>query len=347
MFLTSGCWFYYWLNHYIVFNFEKIYFLNMKKTYLIAVIFFGILSRNYAQVNLNFGLIAQYYFTDESLDDTGPNVLNLINNNGATPASDRFGIPSNAYLFDGIDDYLSTSNNSVLTLGYGATISMWVNLNDVTSNQKLIGKLTTPPISTDGGYLIGVENGQFKIETWVVGSVPYSLTAGNIAVNQWTHVAVTFQSTNYLTLYLNGQAIDSVMVSDALEANSNDLIIGAAPWDQAYFHTDGTIDDIRIYNREINTAEMNALYSEVVTGNGLLENNNCSYFNNNGVYTINTSDKHKISSIQLSDASGKVLEFQKLNHVQSQQLDLTQFAKGIYFAQLITDKGLITLKLTN
>lgn len=319
----------------------------MKKNYLLIIIFLGVLSQAKAQVNLNFGLIAQYYFTDESLDDTGPNVLNLINNNGATPTADRFGIQNNAYLFDGFNDYLSTSNNSVLTLGYGATISMWLNLNDVNSNQKLIGKLTTPPISTDGGYLIGVENGQFKIETWIVGSVPYSLTAGNISVNQWTHVAVTFQSTNYLTLYLNGQAIDSVMVPDALEANSNDLIIGAAPWDQAYFHTDGTIDDIRIYNREINTAEINALYSEVLTGNNQLKSNDISFYNNNGIYTINSTQKQKISSMLLTDASGKVLEFQQLNNVQTQQIDLTNFAKGIYFAQICTDNGTVALKLTN
>jgi hypothetical protein len=235
-----------------------------------------------AQVNLNFGLIAQYNFTDQSLDDAGQYFLNLINNNGAIPTADRFGIPDNAYQFDGIDDYLSTSNDPVLTLGYGATISLWVKLNDVIANQKLIGKLTTPPITFDGGYLVGVENGQFKIETWVVGSVPYSLTAGSISANQWTHVAVTFQSTNYVTLHVNGQAIDSVLVSDALEANGNDLIIGAAPWDQAYFLTDGAIDDIRLYNRKINSAELNAIYTEVVTNQKEILTDEYSYYYNNG-----------------------------------------------------------------
>jgi hypothetical protein len=237
----------------------------MKKIYIILGLVIVSLNNLNAQVNLNLGLIAKHNFTDESLLDLGPNAIDLINNNGASPTDDRFGNPNSAYSFDGVDDYLSASNDPVLTLGFGATISLWVKLNDVSANQKLIGKLTTPPLSTDGGYLIGVENGQVMVETWVLGSVYYSLTAGSISANQWTHIAVTFQSTNYVTLHIDGQAIDSVQVSDALEANTNDLIIGAAPWDPSFFKTNGVIDDIRLYNRKVNNAELNAIYSATVS----------------------------------------------------------------------------------
>jgi hypothetical protein len=300
-----------------------------------------------AQVNLNFGLIAQYNFTDESLDDSGPNFLNLINNNGATPAADRFGNANYAYQFDGIDDYLSASNDPIFTLGFGATISMWVNLNDVTTNQKLIGKLSTPPITTDGGYLIGVENGQFKIETWVVGSTAYSLTAGNIVPNQWTHIAVTFQSTNFITLHVDGQPVDSIMVPDALEANSNDLIIGAAPWDPTFFKTEGLIDDIRIYNRKVNNAELNAIFTEVVTANKTLKQNEYSFYNNNGVYTINSVNAQKIKSIVVFDLNGKVANNQSLNNTTTASINLTNFPKGIYYANIISNDGVKTIKLVN
>jgi hypothetical protein len=319
----------------------------MLKNYLILILSVGFLNQSLAQVNLNFGLIAQYNFTDQSLDDAGQYFLNLINNNGAIPTADRFGIPDNAYQFDGIDDYLSTSNDPVLTLGYGATISLWVKLNDVIANQKLIGKLTTPPITFDGGYLVGVENGQFKIETWVVGSVPYSLTAGSISANQWTHVAVTFQSTNYVTLHVNGQAIDSVLVSDALEANGNDLIIGAAPWDQAYFLTDGAIDDIRLYNRKINSAELNAIYTEVVTNQKEILTDDYSYYYNNGFYTINASNNQKISAIVVRDAGGRIVKTQNSNQSQSENIAISDLSKGVYFASVYSNAGVKTLKLLN
>ena len=300
-----------------------------------------------AQVNLNLGLIAQYNFTNESLDDAGPNFINLINNNGATSVADRFGNPNGAYSFDGIDDYFSASNDPTLTLGFGATIALWVNLNDVTANQKLIGKLTTPPITFDGGYLIGVENGQISVETWVVGSTAYSFTAGNIVANQWTHIAVTFQSTIYVVLNINGQAIDSIAVPDALEANTNDLIIGAAPWDPSYFKTNGVIDDIRLYNRKVNNAELNAIYNEVITNTSQLNFDEMTIANNAGLYTINAGSKQNISKIILSDLSGAIsLEIQG-NHSKNEQVDLTNYPKGIYFATVYTGVGQRTFKLIN
>jgi hypothetical protein len=319
----------------------------MKKIYIILGLVIVTLNNLNAQVNLNLGLIAKHNFTDESLLDSGPNAIDLINNNGASPTDDRFGNPNSAYSFDGVDDYLSASNDPVLTLGFGATISLWVKLNDVSVNQKLIGKLTTPPLSTDGGYLIGVENGQVMVETWVLGSVYYSLTAGSITANQWTHIAVTFQSTNYVTLHIDGQAIDSVQVSDALEANTNDLIIGAAPWDPSLFKSNGVIDDIRLYNRKVNNAELNAIYSEVVTGNNELAMNEITITNHAGIVQFNAAHQQKISRITVSDVSGRLVLNEPINSTFQQQIDLTTFPKGIYLATVQTNSGEKTFKILN
>jgi hypothetical protein len=319
----------------------------MKKIYIILGLVIVSLNNLNAQVNLNLGLIAKHNFTDESLLDLGPNAIDLINNNGASPTDDRFGNPNSAYSFDGVDDYLSASNDPVLTLGFGATISLWVKLNDVSANQKLIGKLTTPPLSTDGGYLIGVENGQVMVETWVLGSVYYSLTAVSISANQWTHIAVTFQSTNYVTLHIDGQAIDSVQVSDALEANTNDLIIGAAPWDPSFFKTNGVIDDIRLYNRKVNNAELNAIYSEVVTGNNELAMNEITITNHAGIVQFNAAHQQNISRITVSDVSGRLVLNEPINSSFQQQIDLTTFPKGIYLATVQTNSGEKTFKILN
>jgi len=300
-----------------------------------------------AQINLNFGLIAQYNFTDMSVDDTGPNFLNLINNNGANAISDRFGNANSAYQLDGIDDYFSASNDPILTLGNGATISMWVNLNDVTANQKLIGKLSTPPITLDGGYLIGVENGQVHLETWDVGSVAYGFTAGTLIANQWMHIAVTYQFQSYSVLYINNVAVDSVFAPDGIGANTGDLIIGAAPWDPNYFKTNGTIDDIRIYNRKVNNSELNAIYTEVVTGQAKLSNNEVTLYNNAGDYIINAGTQQKINQITIADLSGRVSNNNVLNNVQTAQIDLKNYPKGIYITTVYTSNGIKTFKLTN
>jgi hypothetical protein len=317
----------------------------MKKIYiLLSFVLLGYSNTN-AQVNLNLGLIAHYNFTGQSLLDLGPNFITLFNNNNATPVPDRFGNPDGAYSFDGFDDYLSAANDPILTLGYGATISLWVNLNNVTNNQKLIGKLTTPPITTDGGYLIGIENGEISVETWVIGSATYTLTAGNIVANQWTHIAVTFQSTNYVTLNINAVAIDSVYVPDALDANSNDLIIGAAPWDPNYFKTNGIIDDIRLYNRKINNAELNAIYNEVITSNKNLVNNEITIGRNGSIYTINGGSQKQINKITLTDLSGRIVYNEIVNNTQSNQLDLSNLTKGVYLATVHTNSGEKSFKI--
>jgi hypothetical protein len=300
-----------------------------------------------AQINLNLGLITQHNFTDESLIDLGPNFITLINNNGTTSVDDRFGNPNCAYSFDGFNDYLSASHDPILTLGYGATIALWVKLNDVTANQKLIGKLTTPPITTDGGYLIGVENGEISVETWIVGSATYSLTAGNIVANQWTHIAVTFQSTNYITLNINGQAVDSISVPDALEANTNDLIIGSAPWDPSYFKTNGVIDDIRIYNRKINNAELNAIYTEVITSNRELYKNDITIGRNGSGYTVKGDYQNQMSRIILTDLSGRIISDEIINNSQSEQIDLSNLSRGVYLATVHSNYGEKTFKLIN
>ena len=319
----------------------------MKKSYIFIILIFVTLSNLNAQVNLGLGLIAKYNFTDASLDDLGPNFMYLLNNNGATPVTDRFGNANCAFQFDGFDDYLSASNDPNLTLGMGATISLWVKLNDVTTNQKLIGKLTTPPLSIDGGYLIGIENGQVAIETWVLGSVYYSLTAGNVIANQWTNIAVTFESTNYATLYIDGQAIDSVQVSDALEANTNDLIIGAAPWDPSFFKTNGIIDDIRMYNRKLNNAEINALYAEIVTGQNEQIKNEMTLSNNGVFYSVNAASNQKINGIVLTDISGKTIFNKTVNNTLNEQINLSPYSKGIYLVTVHSNTGLKTFKVTN
>jgi hypothetical protein len=326
----------------------------MKNKYKIVIFFLFAACFVQAQVNLTMGLVAQYDFTNQSLTDLGPNFLDLTNSNGATPVADRFGNPDFAYQFDGIDDFMSTPYNPVLSLGFGATISMWVNLSDVTPNQVLLGNMSTPPFGQDGGYLISVVNGQVVFDAWVGSIAPtlqYTLTAGNVAPNQWTNIAVTFMSAqpnNYIVLHQDGQVIDSTFVSDQLGTNTNDLVIGAATWSTDTLLTNGMIDDIKIYNRRINNEEITAIFNEVVTGVNHLEPNRITYFNNyNGSFTVNTKSEQRINQILVTDACGRLIQQLRSFGTQSEIIDLSNAAKGIYYAVIQTNTGTEIIKLVN
>jgi len=340
------------LNSILLVNLRK--FFQMKNKYKIVIFFLFVASFAQAQVNLTMGLVAQYDFTNQSLADLGPNFLDLTNSNGATPVADRFGNPDFAYQFDGIDDFMSTPYNPVLSLGFGATISLWVNLSDVTPNQVLLGNMSAPPFGQDGGYLISVVNGQVVFDAWVGSIAPtlqYTLTAGNVQPNQWTNIAVTFMSAqpnNYIVLHQDGQVIDSTFVSDLLGTNTNDLVIGAATWATDTLLANGMIDDIKIYNRRINSEEITAIFNELVTGAKHLELNRLTYFNNyNGSFTVNTKSEQHINQILVTDACGRLIQQLRSFGTQSEIIDLSNAAKGIYYAVIQTNTGTETIKLVN
>ena len=83
-------------------------------------------------------------------------------------------------------------------------------------------------------------------------------STGNITFNAWNFVvSVYINATQELTNYVNGVQISSGTAGDITSAIAFEYGKGlSAP---EYF--DGTIDDVRIYNRALSAAEIQALYN--------------------------------------------------------------------------------------
>ncbi len=63
--------------------------------------------------NVNDGLVAFYPFNGNALDESGNGNHGTVS--GSVLTEDRFGKPNNAFLFDGVDDYIEVANtNGVL-----------------------------------------------------------------------------------------------------------------------------------------------------------------------------------------------------------------------------------------
>jgi Concanavalin A-like lectin/glucanases superfamily len=74
-----------------------------------------------------------------------------------------------------------------------------------------------------------------------------------LALNTWTHLAVTYDGST-LRLYVNGTQVSSKAVTGAMPAGTQPLRIGGnAIWGE-YFA--GLIDEVRIYNRALSSAEI-------------------------------------------------------------------------------------------
>src|SRR5215475_7065552 len=121
----------------------------MKLTLSICCLFFSFFA--IGQVNLSQGLLAYYPFNGNANDASG-------NNNHGTPmngvqlTTDRFGNANSAYLFDGVDDYITIPNSASLNPTNAMSVALYFNPAQH-ALQTLIGKI---------GYSAGIAT-QFQV----------------------------------------------------------------------------------------------------------------------------------------------------------------------------------------
>ncbi len=149
--------------------------------------------------------------------------------------------------FDGSGDYVDCGNAASLDI-YGAdaqvTIALWVNTPNVS---QVHGSLVTKGEWSEG-YSLLIKGEPRKL--WAADS-DTTLSAEPLTNNEWYHVAVTTDGpTGEVKFYINGQ-LSGVRNKNTTGIGQTDIPIsiareqyGAGRW---YFN--GTIDDVRIYNR--------------------------------------------------------------------------------------------------
>ncbi len=215
------------------------------------------------------GLIAYYPFNGNANDESGNN--HHGSNFGATLTTDRFGQQNSAYQFDGIDDYIKVSNNSLLK-NNNFSYSWWVNVKSLPaygagSNMLEIGSICS---TVKYGQVISLNN------NYVDDSHGWVVTSGNIDgtrvfytgndvlpnLNEWYHLTLIRDNVS-VKLYVNDHLIFSQKTdgAEAFFTSPLDFYIGSRCGAELHFFN-GIIDDIRIYNRALTKEEINTLYAE-------------------------------------------------------------------------------------
>ena len=157
--------------------------------------------------------------------------------------------------FDGVNDYLNLSNNSIFNLGTSFTISGWFNF----AASKYQGLISFDSSSTRGWFLYQISN-DIKLYD---GSNAYTLKSSYTTTNQWDSFIVTYDGTD-LVFYINGVQESTQAVSINLQTNGNDGQIGN---NQAgtgrYF--DGKIDELAIWNTALTSTQIQSIYNATST----------------------------------------------------------------------------------
>jgi hypothetical protein len=198
------------------------------------------------------GLVAAYNFNEGSgttlTDRTGLGRTGTIS--GATwSAAGRFG---GALSFDGVDDIVTVADHNSLDFTTGMTIEAWVRPSTLADYRTVVMKNSTNSLV----YALMAAD-------WASRPMAYISTTGNedvsgptpLGLNVWTHVALTFDGAT-LRLYVGGVPVAALAVSGSIAVSSGPLTIGGNTLD--FGHFSGLIDDIRIYNRALSQAEIQA-----------------------------------------------------------------------------------------
>jgi len=222
-----------------------------------------------------------FYASMDSLYDQSNNSNSFSGYNGVT-----YDATEDAYDFDGTDDYVIS--NSFNQLSNTATISAWINLDTLSSNQFFFSQGYNP---SEIGRVIGYITTAGKLAFGKNGGGTSVLSSGSIGTNSWHMVTISRNDSN-ASVYIDGTFEGSE--NDWTGNTANDpLIVGAISETSDY--TDGSISNYVIYNRTLSSTEVSDLYAEGRTYSPyatLIQN-----------FTISARDSATLNNIQIFNAT--------------------------------------------
>ncbi|MFH1161814.1 MAG: LamG-like jellyroll fold domain-containing protein [Candidatus Jorgensenbacteria bacterium] len=214
--------------------------------------------------------------TSGTLYDTSGHGNNGTQSGGVTYGAT--GKVGNALSFDGVDDYVSTILSPPSTVP--VSVLLWIYPTDNTVSHCVVSRPPAgwfplygvcPYLSTNEVY--NYTNGLYGLYLQTTESYGAAMrVTSNVSPpnNTWSQVGFTYDGSSF-TLFYNGQATGKTLwcKTGGCNENQNYLSISGSQthslgkandaWKSNLFQ--GSIDDIRIYNRALSAAEISAIYS--------------------------------------------------------------------------------------
>jgi chitodextrinase len=207
-------------------------------------------------------LVASYSLNGNGTDDSQFS-NDAILAAGATAVANRHGWASNAIFGH------ATADNSAALQSDFTTISFWAKPNSIPASGEVY-------LLSNGGWqerwkISMPSHGKPVFTTHAGGNCCSDMDSGTpLTVGTWTHIVMVHDGTSDI-IYYNGVKVNEKTVTGTLDKTKYPLGMGWDPIDQSG-DFDGALDDIQIYNRALNAAEISALYTAqnpapVVAGN--------------------------------------------------------------------------------
>lgn len=215
-------------------------------------------------------LVAHYLFNGNARDTSGYGNHGTPLN-GAALSIDRFGQPNNSYHFDGVDDYIAVPDAPSLDISGSVTLCAWIKSDtcpQTSDGDQIVGKGTHLNENYEIGFF-GEPSVNLLFLCWIDGS-PHVPAVNNWLTPQkvgvWKYLSSVYNNTNgTVRFYEDGDLIlECTGLPNHLTPNDDEFQIGAN-YDYSgtyYDYFKGSIDDIRVYNRALDSSEIRAIYHQ-------------------------------------------------------------------------------------
>jgi hypothetical protein len=177
-----------------------------------------------------------------------------------SPAEGKLGQALN---FDGVDDYVTTTNTTSFDNLFpsGVTLCAWAKFPNFSNYNRLITLENNG--GTDYDAWIQAQQSSAVVQFGVGGSGRYKLGTTALLANTWYHLCgITDYTAGGTKIFING--VDdggSLATTPTYTADKGTLDIGRLKFSSNSYYGTGQIDEVRIYNRALSATEITALYN--------------------------------------------------------------------------------------
>ncbi|MFY7964900.1 MAG: CARDB domain-containing protein [Chitinophagaceae bacterium] len=202
---------------------------------------------------------------------------------------------------NGSNQYASIPHNQNLNCSNQITLEAWVYPTAFnTTYPSIVAKN-----NAGSAYELDLKNdGTIQFELFINGT-QRALNGGGISLNQWTHVAATYNGSQ-MRIYQNGVLVATANYSGVIGNNTSPVTIGARSGGGALFA--GKIDEVKIWNTALTQTQLRdkmcskLALNDAIVGN-LMSYLNCDEVAANYVYDLTDSLNHAL----LINSPAKVL----------------------------------------
>jgi hypothetical protein len=212
------------------------------------------------------GLALELLFSG-NLIDTSSNGYKVMNN-GLTFTQGRDGSSASAIASDGSGQIANIIKAPALDGLQAFSIAVWFNTKNVTKSQYIVSKWSsTSGSEAEGKFAVLYKSGMVTCYVVDQAGTYYTIKCEETAEPaKWNHLVFTCGKTA-LVLYLNGKKAGEIKYEGSgLKNDDSPLFIMSAKAandpKMAFYNFEGSLDNLRIYTRELSEKEAFSLYKE-------------------------------------------------------------------------------------